>query len=251
MGPMKGPGTKEAAEAVLRELPSVVGAFVREDVNGHPREIHVLVVPGPEPRHFARDLRSLLEERLGISIDQRIISIAQLARDAEAEPAATATADEDDEAKVEVAQGERRVQFIRCDSRVSAGRVIVTVELRDGEEQFRGEASELEAGSGRLRAGAAAALVAATAACAGRARFSLDGASPVTAADREYALVTSTVTSPALGRRAVALSGAQVLDDEPETAAALAALKSANRVLSLLRVTGLDEGPVPARVRRR
>lgn len=248
---MKGPGTKEAAEAVLRELPSVVGAFVREDVNGHPREIHLLVRPGPEPRHLARDIRSLLEERLGISIDQRIISIAQLARDDASEPAAEG-AWEEDVAKHETPAGERRVQFVRCDSRVSSGRVIVVVELRDGDEQFTGEASELEAGSGRLRAGAAAALVAATAACAGRARFALDNASPVTAADRDYALVTSTVTSPALGRRVVTLSGAQELADEPETAAALAALKSANRVLALMRVTGLDEALVPAgRVRRR
>ena len=35
--------TKAEAEAVLRELPSVLGAFVREDVYGHPREVHLLV----------------------------------------------------------------------------------------------------------------------------------------------------------------------------------------------------------------
>lgn len=242
---------KETAESVLRELPSVVGAFVREDVNGHPREVHVLVRPGPEPRHLARDIRSLLEERLGIAIDQRIISIAQLARDVDTEPAPEGVPEEA-VAKGDAVPGERRVQFIRCDSRVSNGRVIVTVELRDGEESFSGEASELEAGSGRLRAGAAAALRAATAVCAGRAHFALDSASPVTAADREYALVTSTVTSPTLGRKAVTLSGAQGLDDEPETAAALAALKSANRVLALLRVTGVEEALAStARLRKR
>jgi hypothetical protein len=71
--------TKEAAEALLRELPSVIGACVREDVYGHPREIHLLVRSGPNPRHLAYDVRDLLEERLGIPIDQRVISIAQLA----------------------------------------------------------------------------------------------------------------------------------------------------------------------------
>jgi hypothetical protein len=242
---------KETAEAVLRELPSVVGAFVREDVNGHPREVHVLVRPGPEPRHLARDIRSLLEERLGVSIDQRIISIAQLARDDDGESAPEG-ATEEQVAKGEASPGERRVQFIRCDSRVSSGRVIVTVELRDGDQHFSGEASELEAGSGRLRAGAAAALGAVTAACAGRARFTLDNASPITAADRDYALVTATVTAPALGRRAVSLSGAHELADEPETAAALAALKSVNRVLGLVRETGQDEALAAAgRIRRR
>src|SRR5690606_33429724 len=71
--------TKEAAEAILRELPSVVGAFVREDVNGHPREVHLLISPGPDPASLARDVRALLEERLGVTVDQRVISIAQLA----------------------------------------------------------------------------------------------------------------------------------------------------------------------------
>lgn len=70
--------TKDRAEAILRELPSVLGAFVREDVNGHPREVHLLIAPGPEPRLLARDIRDLLEERLGVFVDQRVISIAQL-----------------------------------------------------------------------------------------------------------------------------------------------------------------------------
>ncbi len=70
--------TKQAAEALLRELPSVLGAFVREDVYGHPREVHLLVGPGPSVRHLARDIRDLLEERLQVPVDQRIISIAQL-----------------------------------------------------------------------------------------------------------------------------------------------------------------------------
>jgi AraC-like DNA-binding protein len=71
--------TKEAAEALLRELPSVLGAFVREDINGHPREIHLLVGPGPSVKLLAQDVRDLLEERLEVPIDHRIISIAQLA----------------------------------------------------------------------------------------------------------------------------------------------------------------------------
>jgi hypothetical protein len=71
--------TKEAAEALLRELPSVVGAYVLEDIYGHPREIHVLIHAGPSARHFARDVRDLLEEGLGVPVDQRVISIAQLA----------------------------------------------------------------------------------------------------------------------------------------------------------------------------
>jgi hypothetical protein len=87
---MKQIETKAAAEALLRELPSVIGAYVHEDVNGHPREVHLLIGPGPSVRHLARDVRDLLEERLGVPIDQRVISIAQLedARVATPAPAA-------------------------------------------------------------------------------------------------------------------------------------------------------------------
>ncbi len=251
-GPVKGPGSKEKAESILRELPSVVGAFVREDVSGQPREIHLLVRPGPEPRHLARDVRSLLEERLGVPIDQRIISIAQLARD----PAA-ASLKEEEAARAEASAAleppaEWRLRFEACESRVSGGRVHVRVELVEGEERYVGEASELDAGAGRMRAGAAAALEAAVVACSGRARFALEGAAIVQTADRAYVLVTATVTAPALGRRSISLTGAQALDDEAETAAALAALKSANRVLGLIRETD-DAQPVSAgpRLRRR
>lgn len=242
-----GPGTKESAEAILRELPSVVGAFVREDVNGNPREIHLLIQPGPEPRHLAKDIRSLLEERLGLSIDQRIISIAQLARPSAEEGAEAGVPGPEGEVEEE-SVGEPRVRFVRCDSRVSAGRVYVTVELERGEDVFTGEADELEAGSGRVRAAAAAALKAVTAVCEGRARFALESATAVAAGDREYALVTATVTAASLGRRAVGLSGAQELDDEPETAAALAALKSTNRVVGLIGEAGTARD---VRVRRR
>src|SRR4051812_27128247 len=85
--------TKAVAEAVLRELPSVLGAFVREDVFGQPREIHLLVKSGPNPRHLARDVRELLEERLGVAVDQRVISIAQMSGDGVLPAAIQAAAD--------------------------------------------------------------------------------------------------------------------------------------------------------------
>jgi hypothetical protein len=72
---MKRISNKTAAETVLRELPSVLGAYVSEDLEGQPREIHVLVRHGPNPAALARDIRGLLEERLGIPVDQRIISM--------------------------------------------------------------------------------------------------------------------------------------------------------------------------------
>jgi hypothetical protein len=116
--------------------------------------------------------------------------------------------------------------------------------------EYVGEAVELAAGSGRVRAGATAALRAATAACAGRARIELEAASLVKAMNREYALVSALASAAALGRQPLLLSGAKPLDElEPvETAAALAALKAANRVIGLIVRLG---GEHPAGVRRR
>lgn len=208
----------------------MVGAFVREDAYGQPREIHLLVHPGPEPRHFARDVKGLLEERLGIPIDQRIISIAQLARDPGA-PEPEGVVERESAGTAESAQ---RLRFLGSRTRISGGRVSVHVMLESSVERFEGEAEELESGGGRARAGAGAALAAATAACRGRARIDLVSATVVRAAGRPYVVVSATASSPSFGRRPLNLAGAHGLNDEPEVSGALAALKSANRVLARL-----------------
>jgi hypothetical protein len=251
VGFMDKPNFKETAESVLRELPSVVGAFVREDAYGHPREIHLLIQPGPEPRHFARDVKDLLEERLGIPIDQRIISIAQLARDPAAEPAAETVRAGMRQAAPAPAAPRPRLRFLGSQTRVIAGRVIVRVELERGEQHFVGEAEDLETGGGRLRAGARAALHAATVACGGRLRLELDAASVVRASDRSYVLVSTTASAAYFGRRPLALAGAQELDEAAETAGALAALKATNRIVSLILGTSESDALPPRRVRRR
>jgi hypothetical protein len=230
---MDKPSFKETAESVLRELPSVVGAFVREDAYGHPREIHLLIQPGPEPRHFARDVKDLLEERLGIPIDQRIISIAQLARDPATETAPEAAPATPEPAPAP-AEGRARLRFLGSQGRVTSGRVTIRVGLGRADERFVGEAEDVESAGGRLRAGARAALNAATVACRGKLRLELDYASLVRASDRNYVLVSTTASSAYFGRRPLALAGAQELDDDVESSGALAALKSANRIISLM-----------------
>jgi hypothetical protein len=237
-------GTKAAAESVLRELPSVVGAYVREDGQGKPREIHLLISAGPQPRHFARDVKELLEERLGIPIDQRVISIAQLAG---------ASATPDDASRVDFGADSPqvralveeatdpgppdtsvRIRFVSSQCEVNHGRITVRVVLDLDGTEHGAEATELEVGNGRVRAGGAAALRAATQACGGSGRFELDAASLVRVMEREYALVSAVATSAHLGRQPAILAGAQQVETFSEIAAALAALKSVNRVLGLM-----------------
>jgi hypothetical protein len=216
--------TKDLAEEVLRELPSVLGAFVREDVNGHPREVHLLVAPGPNVKLLAQDVRELLEERLGVPIDQRVISIAQLAEDI-AEFG-------DVEDLTEPVEPEDRTRFVGVESEVRAQRVHVRCRLQRGAEFYDGEASELDAGAGRARAAVAATLKASSQVARDRLRLEIDAVSIVQAFERDYVLVSVMTGAPRFGRGVLYLTGAHPVEHDVESAAALAALKAVNRVLA-------------------
>jgi hypothetical protein len=293
-------GTKEAAEAALRELPSVIGAFVREDVHGNPREVHLLVRAGPNPRHLAYDIRGLLEERLGVPIDQRVISIAQLATDrvpgpllaeaaglgaaaqsaaaptpaaappraatgdteatdAEAAPAdaAAAEAAAADAAAADAAStaapapagvsatatpptaateepATRRVRFVGVTTESMDQRARTRVAIEFEGTTFVGEAAGLDTVTARARAAAAATLQAVSSACTGAARFEVEHSALLDVFQREYVVVAVLASSPYLGRTPLSLVGAQPVELDAESAAALAALKALNRTLSLL-----------------
>jgi hypothetical protein len=241
--------TKEAAEATLRELPSVIGAFVREDINGNPREVHMLIAPGPNPRHLARDVRDLLEERLGVPIDQRVISIAQLAVPPAAVDLEATGSDLHPAAAAEPLEpaAEPRLRFDLLETQTRESTVLVRVRLRVNESTFTGEAVEVDVGPARLRAAASAALHAAALACDQRIRFQLDGLTPVRAFGRDYVLVTVLAAAAHLGRKPLHLVGAQPLSDEADQAAALAALMAINRVIGkALRTEGSERTPTRA-----
>jgi hypothetical protein len=320
-------GTKGAAEAVLRELPSVIGAFVREDVNGHPREVHLLVRAGPNPRHLAYDVRDLLEERLGVPIDQRVISIAQLAAgrrpgpaladaagmapavaaapatEAAAMPAATGGASDEPAAgdaaraapaappgtasapapgkaagpapgtaagpapgtaagpaphtrpaaaaePAPVEDVEPRVRFAGISMEAMDNRVRASVCLDFGGEERTGEAVGLDTEPSRLRAVAAATLIAVDTTCVGRSRFEVEHVTTEMAFGRAYVLVTVLASSPYLGRKPIPLVGAHPVEMDAESAAALAALKAVNRILSLVLRLPESRGPRQRQTRR-
>jgi hypothetical protein len=246
--------TKTAAEAVLRELPSVLGAYVSEDMEGHPREIHLLVRHGPNAATLARDVRGLLQERLGIPIDQRVISIAQLAPDRQdgpgggfvpetsaatgsgsdpvhsgaAAPAGTATAT----APSTAVRG--RPVFAGLESTVASGRVQVGVRLAWEGEESEGVSDAVDTHAGRARAAATATLRSAIdAPWSSSLNLELDFASIVQALDGEYVLVSVLGMANRLGRRPIPLVGAQPIESDIESASALATLKAINRILGL------------------
>jgi hypothetical protein len=65
----------------------------------------------------------------------------------------------------------------------------------------------------------------------------------VRAFERDYVLVTAMVSSPFLGRKPIPLVGAQPVEVDTESAAALAALKAVNRTLSLVLRLSDDRRP--------
>lgn len=239
--------TKAAAEAALRELPSVVGAYVREDIFGHPREVHILVTAGPTPRELARDVRDLLEERLGVPVDQRVISIAQLASSPiEALPGHKLHPAGASHAPV-VQQGEPRLRLAALDIEAVNGRVAVAARMQMGRDEHVGWGTEVETELGRLRAGAAAVAQAVTLALGAGGRLELEAASVVEAFGRSYGLVCTRAASPRLGRHPLAMFGAHPVTPDAVEAGAYAALKSANRIVALL----LRNGQAPRRPRGR
>jgi hypothetical protein len=245
---MANESTKDTAEALLRELPSVIGACVREDAFGHPREVHLLVRAGPNPRHLAYDVRDLLEERLGLPIDQRVISIAQLAPGKRPGPllsAASGDAPLPTQAAAPVTAAppprpapppvEPRVRFSGISTEAYDNRVRIQITLRLSDAEYRGEVAGLDTVAARMRAAAGATLQAVDATCVGRARFEVEHVSVLNAFERDFVLVNVLVSSPYLGRRAITLVGAhQVEQADVESAAAFAALKAVNRTLSLV-----------------
>ena len=218
--------TKEAAESVLRELPSVLGAFVREDVNGHPREVHLLVSPGPNVKLLAADVRDLLEERLGVPVDQRVISIAQLAEDV------AEFGDASLEDLTEPVAPEYRTRFVGVEAESRDQRIMVRCRLQQGDEFFDGEATELDVGNGRARATVAATLKACGKVIENRFRLEIESISTTRAFDREYILVGIIAGAARFSRGLMHLVGAQPVEHDIESAAALATLKAVNRVLS-------------------
>lgn len=239
--------TKAEAEAVLRELPSVLGAFVREDVHGHPREVHLLVRHGTTPRDLARDVRDLLEERLGVPVDQRVISIAQVAEHGTSlEDALPGFEGSNGAGARRTAESPTRLALVRVESTRSLGWIETRALLKRGDVEYEGSAREVESPGGAVRAGARATAAAVCIACAPSLQVDIESVSLHSAFDRDHALVATTAASPLFGRSVRTLVGAHPVGADPVEAGALAVLKATNRVVALALAGG--SGPPAARV---
>jgi len=216
-------------ERLLCSLAGVVSARVVANPLGRLEEIHVLASPILGAKQVVRNVQSALSAGLGIVVDRRIISVAQIRHDAlepddsledgESPPTAPEpdTAGETDRA---------RIVFMTWDARSrSHNDAECRVLVRRNRDEFSGAGSGAATSLGRAQAGARA-VFAAMAAALDRETVALESASLVETHGRGFVLVSARALA---GRETQRLTGIARLDRSPEEAAILASLQATNR----------------------
>jgi hypothetical protein len=228
------------AEALLGALAGIVSAHIVRDATGRMAEIHVLATSEHHPKQVVRNVESALSAGLGIEVDRRIVSVAQIRTEttngyrdepaasvagtdtAEAlavEPDAGATPDSEQEPEP------ARLEYVRFSARRDAEQCICDVILRTDREEVTGTGRGPDTKLGRAEA-AARAVFDAIGHARPEVRLVLEGAALSSSRGRQYVIVSAHTL---LDRETVPLAGAAVVSRSPEEAAILAALQASNR----------------------
>ena len=217
------------AQRLLTALGGIVSARAVADESGRLAEIHVLASPEFHPKQIVRNIESALSAGLGVIVDRRIISVAQLRSDAET-PFATRSKPATPRSTTPATKQPRRVVYVQYDAKASAPmdshcRVV----LMRGDEQLTGTATGVNTAQGRADA-AARAVLHALQSGGGMRGVGLEGTALVQAHGKRYVLVAARLVS---GRHARALTGIASLNRSPEEAAIFAALQATNRLAEI------------------
>lgn len=229
----------EDAERLLRSLAGVVSAHVVADATGGLVEIHVLAEGDLHPKQMVRNVESALSAGLGVQIDRRIVSVAQIRTDidsnghhAAGSPARAPENEPDDRpaagadtAEPVLEDAPPRLEFVRYESHRDAERCRCEVVLRAGEDEIIGVGEGPDTAAGRAESAARAVFRA------------LEDAHPELEVELEAAVISSSrgrsfvivAARTVLDRGSTALAGAAPLTRSPEEAAILAALQATNR----------------------
>ena len=242
------------AERLLASLAGVLSAHVVTDAIGRIVEIHILSAAEVHPKQVVRNVESALSAGLGIEIDRRIVSVAQVrtaGAEASANGQATSKAQQDaragsdddgtarsaarngsatgdggaDAVRLQSPRDDARLRYVRFQSRRDAERCGCEVILRDGDREVVGKGSGPDTAAGRSEAAARAVLDAIEQA-RGNVRLQLEGAVISASRGRSYVIVSAHAV---LDRGTVPLAGAAPLARSPEEAGILAALQATNR----------------------
>lgn len=221
------PAPVSDVEQLLNSLTGVVSAHVVANNDGKIVEIHILSTPEIQAKRVVRNVESALTAGLGIEIDRRIVSVAQIDDDATATSETQSPAMDPD-----VAVGPsfdrpgRRFEFVRYSARREIARESsCEVVLRSGGGEYIGNGSGSDTFKGRAEA-AARAVFEALADARGDYELAMEAATIVDTQGQSFVIVSGRAL---LGRDRIALAGAARLVRSPEEAAILAALHATNR----------------------
>ncbi len=227
-------GAREA-EKLLASLSGVISAHVVADSAGQIVEIHILAAPDLHPKQVVRNVESALSAGLGLEVDRRIVSVAQIRAHAdtnghpgERSPPDPETRDDDanDSAPADdETTPQHRLEYVRYRARRDAERCTCDVVLRDRDDEVTGTGSGPDTAGGRAEA-AARAVIDAIQKARPELRLQIEGAAISTSRGRSHVIVAAHTL---LDRSTVPLVGAAPLSRSPEEAAILAALQATNR----------------------
>lgn len=214
-------------EGLIGALTGVLAARVVSNPFGRIEEIHVLADEQLHPKQMVRNIESALSAGLGVTVDRRVVSIAQVRGDPDAfdEP--------EPEAQPAVAPAAPPAQdivtryvFVGYDARTQPDlEAACRVTIRRGNEVISGTGSGPSTPLGRAQA-AARAVFAAIAAARRDHALGLEGVTLVESHGRTYILVAAHAIH---GRQTLPLTGVGALHRSPEEAAILASLQATNR----------------------
>lgn len=216
--------TIDRAEELLNSLIGVVSARVVARPGGSVEEIHLLTTRELTPKQIVRNVESALLAHFDLSVDHRVISVAQAEGDSGiAEGALTSP---------EPATHDERILFEGhkvVSERAHRIRVLVTVEWRG--RKYTGEATGTDLPRGRLETTAAATIDSIERALAPQIEedgvtLALDGVKMLEAFDRTFVLVAVHALH---GRQITALAGAAPVEDNADRSVILGTLQATDR----------------------
>lgn len=233
---------QEDVERTLTGLKDVRSARIIADDNGNILEVHAVASAGRSPKQIARDVESMLVAKLGMLIDHRKISIAQVegedesAEDQTVEPRQSEELEYEagPESEVEVPErlylwsGERRVRFVGVSVAQSQLKAEARVELALNGLDTIAAAEGADSPDAVLRLVAEATLTAIQQFLEGDHVFSVNAVEEVTVGGKPTVVVNICLVTDGDERDLVGACG---VNRDSIRAAALATLDAVNRFL--------------------
>jgi hypothetical protein len=199
-------------EAVIRQLRDVIGARVVADNAGVIQEIHVLSQGEKSPKQLVRDVESALQARLGITLDHKKVSVAQVQGPHRPAPEAASP----------------RLQFSDVSISLAGQTAEATVHIRLQDGVYEGSAQGSSSTAGQVKTVAAATLKAIQACLPANQMMMVEDAVVTTVGGHQVVTVVVTLGG---SRSDEVLCGSSLVRQDTVKAAVFATLDAVNRRL--------------------